>query len=83
MIAFTYRLSTLAVSPMGSPLPICVSAALRYSALPPNSFMPSSKETLVLVEAFSKIIARLLPRKGSYSLLSCLIRFMNAALSTR
>ena len=52
---------TLAVSSTGSPLPSCVFAFERKSAEPPRSYMPTSKETLVLVDDFAKIMPRVLP----------------------
>ncbi len=54
------------MSAIVSPRPTCVSFGLRKSAWPPSCVMPTSKETRVRVDAFSKIIARLFPRSGSY-----------------
>ena len=61
MMPSKYRESTRAVSSTGSPRPICRSRELRNSPMPPKSYMPTSKDTLVLVEDFSKIIPRVLP----------------------
>ena len=44
--------NTLEVSAIGSPLDICNSDELRKIVLPPNLFIATSKETLVLVEGF-------------------------------
>src|SRR3989339_1497336 len=52
---------------MVSPLPICSSLPLRNIAEPPSWNMPVSNETLVLVEGFANIIARVLKDKGVYS----------------
>ena len=68
MIASTYRLSTRAVSLMGFTSP-----DLRFRGTQvagphrPAPCMPSSNDTLVLVDAFSKIMARVFPRSGLYS----------------
>ena len=57
MIASTNLDRTFAVSLIGSPLPNWISLVDRNNAVPPNSYIPTSKETLVLVDDFWKIIA--------------------------
>ena len=52
IIPSTKRLKTLAVSDIGSPLPICKSLDDRKIALPPNWYIPTSNETLVRVDDF-------------------------------
>ena len=49
---------------MLSPCPRWISEPDRIKDCPPNCFIPTSKETLVLVEGLSKIIATILPFKG-------------------
>src|SRR5437870_2191654 len=82
MMPSTYRLNTLAVSAIVSPRPICRSFGLRNRAWPPSCVIPTSKDTRVRVEAFSKIIARLLPRSGSYGS-PALVRFLMFAANSR
>src|SRR5439155_25929198 len=55
---------------------------LRNRAWPPSCVIPTSKDTRVRVEAFSKIIARLLPRSGSYGS-PALVRFLMFAANSR
>src|SRR5438132_2229264 len=62
----TYRLRTRAVSAIVSPRPNCRSFGLRKRACPPSWVIPTSNDTRVRVDDFSKIIARLRPRSGSY-----------------
>src|SRR3990172_4744263 len=81
-IPSTYRLSTRAVSEIVSPRPTCRSSGLRNSAWPPSCVIPTSNETRVRVEAFSKIIARLFPRSGSYGS-PAFVRFFMFAESSR
>ena len=52
MIASTNLLKTFAVSLIGSPLPNCMSLVDKKRAVPPNSYIPTSKDTLVLVDDF-------------------------------
>ena len=73
IIPSTKRLKTLAVSKIGSPLPICKSLEDKKIALPPNWYIPTSKETLVLVDDFWKIIANVLPSRGFSSISPALI----------
>ena len=54
----------MAVSSIGSPLPNCKSLTDRKLALPPSCVMATSKDTLVLVEDFSKIKPRNLPSRA-------------------
>ena len=54
----------MAVSSIGSPLPSCKSLTDRKLALPPSCVMATSKDTLVLVEDFSKIKPRNLPSRA-------------------
>src|SRR5208283_2862828 len=55
---------TRAVSAIVSPLPRCISLGLRYSDCTPNWYIPTSKDTLVRVEGFSKNNPMLLPISG-------------------
>src|SRR3989442_9631186 len=82
MMPSTLRLRPLAVSAIVSPRPSCRSLGLRKRAWPPSCVMPTSNETRVRVEAFSKIIARLLPRSGSYGS-PAFVRFLILAASSR
>ena len=68
MIPSRYRESTRAVSCTGSPRPICRSRELKNSAVPPSWAMPTSKETLVRVEDFWKIIPRVMPFRCSWEI---------------
>ena len=54
----------MAVSSIGSPLPSCKSLTDKKLALPPSCVMATSKDTLVLVEDFSKIKPRNLPSRA-------------------
>ena len=51
---------TFAVSSIGSPLPSCVSLGDRNKVFPPKCVIPTSNETLVLVEDLSNIRAKVL-----------------------
>src|SRR3989440_10787742 len=51
---------------MVSPRPSCKSLGFRNRACPPSCVIPTSNDTRVRVDDFSKIIARLRPRSGSY-----------------
>ena len=64
MIASTYRDSTRAVSAGVSPRLLCISCALSTTTSPPSWRMPTSNETRVRVDGFSKITARVLPASG-------------------
>ena len=67
----TIREMTSATSSIGSPRPSCVSRLLRNRACPPNWAMPASKDTRVRVEFFAKIMARVRPLSGWYSVPAC------------
>ena len=56
---------TRAVSLIGSPRPICVSADERNMALPPSWVIPASNDTRVRVDDFAKIIAITFPFRES------------------
>ena len=58
------RPRTRAVSWIGSPRPSWMSFALRNSALPPSSRMPTSNETRVRVDDFENISAHVWPLSG-------------------
>src|SRR6202035_3430726 len=49
---------------MVSPRPSCISAPVSMIDSPPSWRMPTSNETRVRVEGFSKIIASVLPSSG-------------------
>ena len=66
MIPSTYRESTRAVSEIGSPRPSCRSRDDRNMPKPPSWNIPASNDTLVRVEDFSKIIARLRPESAVF-----------------
>ena len=59
--AATWRESTSAVSRGASPRESCSSSARSTTAWPPSSSMPTSNDTRVRVEGFSKINATLRP----------------------
>ena len=66
MIPWTKRLITLAVSSTVSLwTPICILDSSMYRACPPSSVMATSKEILVRVLGFSKIMARVFPLRES------------------
>jgi hypothetical protein len=60
----TIRPSTRAVSFISSPRPSWISFDERNIASPPNSRMPTSKDTRVRVEDLEKSIAHTCPCKG-------------------
>src|SRR5947208_15159977 len=49
---------------MGSPRPDWISPPAKNTTCPPNSRIPTSKETLVRVEALAKIMAQVWPASG-------------------
>ena len=49
---------------MLSPRPICMSCADIISGVPPSWLIPTSKDTRVRVDGFSKIIATDFPASG-------------------
>ena len=83
MTPATYRDNTRAISRTSSPRPSCRSFGLRKMACPPSSSIPTSKETRVRVEAFSKTMPRHFPARVRRSRASPLPRFIRAALSRR
>ena len=67
------RLSTRAVSLMGSPRPSCMSRSERNSARPPSCCMPTSNDTRVRVEDLVNIMPSVLPLSSSWGMpLRCL-----------
>ena len=81
MMPSQYRASTRAVSSTGSPRPIWLSLPDRNRAWPPSWYMPTSKDTRVLVEFFSKIMARVLPLRWSWAMLCFWLNFIWSAVS--
>ena len=64
MMTSTYRDSTRAVSATVSPRWSWVALPSSITTSPPNWRMPTSKETRVRVDGFSKIMARVFPASG-------------------
>ena len=76
IIPSKYLDNTLAVSWIGSPRPICKSFELKNRGWPPSSYIPTSKDTLVRVDAFSNIIPNDLPL-SKWCSIPCLFSYFN------
>ncbi len=81
IITSQYLLRTWAVSPMVSPRPSWVPLGCRYSAWPPSWVIPTSNDTLVLVDDFMKIIAKDLPLRSSWGSPRFCFLFKSCAVS--
>ncbi len=81
--ASTIRDSTRAESSTGSPRPSWVSRGDRNTLAPPNWVIATSNDTRVRVEDFSKIMPRVLPRRGSWNCPVCSMVFSSTARCIR